>query len=85
MIKNNIIVGVKERAYLLKDNSNTADYNLIFNCWKPIPEGPHDIVNTKDPLFVNAEKNDFHLKNDSPAKGSGDPSLSAKEMGVYGK
>ena len=89
IIKNNIIFGTKERAYLSGDQSNIADYNLIFNCWKPITEAAHNIVNTKDPLFVNAAANDFHLQKDSPAIGSGDPSLAADgkqiDMGVYGK
>ena len=61
---------------MLGDVSNIGDYNLVFNCWKPIPGGPQDIVNTVDPKFENAAANDFHLVAGSPAIDAGDPSFS---------
>ncbi len=72
IIKNNIFMNINERAYMTGGGSNVGDYNLVFNCWKPIPEGRHDIVNVKDPLFVNAENNDFHLMEGSPCIDAGD-------------
>ena len=82
IIKNNIYMNNKERAYMLGDKSNTADYNLIFNCWKPIPQsGPHDIVNTIEPLFINAAANDFHPADNSPVIDAGDPSFPVPACG----
>ena len=81
IIKNNIYMNIKERAYMVTDKSNIGDYNLIFNCWKPIPVGVHDIVNTKEPLFINAAANDFHPKKDSPAVDAGDPSIPVPSKG----
>lgn len=81
IVKNNIYVNNKERAYMLGDKSNIGDYNLVFNCWKPIPGGLHDIVNTKEPMFVNAATNDFHLAAGSPAIDAGDPSFSVPPCG----
>ena len=73
VIKNNIFMNIGERAYMTGGGSNTGDFNLIFDCWKPIPVGTNDIVNTKDPMFINAANNDFHLNKDSPCIAAGDP------------
>jgi len=81
MIKNNIYMNIKERAYMTGNDSNKGDYNLIFNCWKPIPVGSHDIVNTKEPLFINADKNDFHPADNSPAIDAGDPASAVPSCG----
>jgi hypothetical protein len=82
IIKNNIYMNIKERAYMCGDKSNAADYNLIFNCWKPIPaSGPNDIVNSKDPKVINASANDFHLSSDSPCIDAGDPASKVPACG----
>ena len=73
IIKNNIFMKIGERAYMTGGGSNKGDYNLIYNCWKPIPVGTNDIVNTKDPMFIDAANNDFHLNKDSPCIAAGDP------------
>ena len=81
IIKNNIYMNIKERAYLSGDKSNMADYNLVFNCWKPITGGAHDIINTLEPLFINAAANDFRLTKNSPAVDAGDPSFPVPPCG----
>ncbi len=81
MIKNNIFMNIEERAYLTNDKSNSGDYNLIFNCWKPITVGEHDIVNTREPLFINAAANNFRPADNSPVIDAGDPSFPVPACG----
>ncbi len=66
---------------MTNDKSNIGDYNLIFNCWKPITAGEHDIINTKEPLFINAAANDFHPAANSPVIDAGDPSFPVPPCG----
>jgi hypothetical protein len=73
VIKNNIYMNIGNSAYKAGAESNKGDYNLIYNCGVPVPASAHDIVNVKDPLFINAAMNDFHLKSGSPCIDAGDP------------
>ncbi len=73
IINNNVFMNIGRAAYMTGGGSNSGDYNLIFNCREPVPIGMHDIVNIKDPMFVDPEKNDFHLKTGSPCIDAGDP------------
>jgi parallel beta-helix repeat protein len=81
VIKNNIFMNIGSNAYKTNGGSNKGDYNLIFNCGAPDFAGEHDIVNVRDPLFINAAINDFHLKKGSPAIDAGDPASFVPDCG----
>ncbi|MCP4536695.1 MAG: PKD domain-containing protein, partial [Chloroflexi bacterium] len=81
IIQNNVIVANRsERGggiYQDELGESTLDYN---NVWKNDPDdyyggemrsGSHDI--STDPLFVDAERDDFHLTSESPCIDKGDP------------
>ncbi len=72
IIKNNIFYGgpdgaMNARSYMISEGATgTGDYNLIFKAEDPDPVGSHDILN-QDPLFMDAQNNNFRLLNTSPA------------------
>ena len=82
IIKNNIFYKLGEKSYYFEGPSlgSIGDYNLIYNEGTPTAKGPHDIVG-KDPLFVNAASNDFHLMTGSPCIDAGDPATTPPSCG----
>jgi len=67
-----------------KDSFYDISYNDVWNnrnnyrCYGKCSAGVGDI--SKDPLFIDPENGDFHLKSNSPCKGAG---KDGAEMGAY--
>lgn len=74
-----------------------VDYNCYFNAagddftfagmdlvaWQKMGHDEHSII--ADPMFVDAENNDYHLRPDSPALKMGFKPFDASQAGVYGE
>ncbi len=89
----NTTVGISGAS---RENFEKLEYNLSFDnkggnyndFWTPEELNQKHLLSA-DPLFVNPDGGDFHLKPGSPAINSGDPSVkdpdgSPADMGVYG-
>lgn len=69
-IYNNLFYNTGQIVYRNAGTGTMADYNGWFSATERI-EGPHDIVGSGDPGFVDATNDDYHLTADSPARDAG--------------
>jgi hypothetical protein len=72
VVKNNIYYQCNTSYYadVAKGARVTGDYNIIYQCKNPDPQGAHDIIGV-DPKFVDPANLDFHLQAGSPAINAG--------------
>ena len=92
-ITNNIFAN-NQTAISTQVPLNLVSYNLFFDNGSAGVELdptsiPYPATEDADPRFVDRGEGDFHLQEDSPAKGSGNPSEinsfnSSSDMGAYG-
>ncbi len=64
-IKNNIFSNIKSKALYSLSKRYNMDYNLYHNVNGKIPNEAHKI--TGNPMFKDADNNDFHILKDSPS------------------